>query len=79
MRVARMVVASANMEGVEQFQEYVGSLRDCKLLRYIFVDKAHIVIIDVSYCKKLDQVKGLHRYGCPMIALTATLPGVMVL
>ena len=33
MRVARVVVASADMEGVEQFQEYVGGLRDRKLLR----------------------------------------------
>ena len=37
-----------------------------------------MVIIDVLYRKKLDRVKGLYRYGCPVIALTATLPGVMV-
>ena len=35
--VAYMVVISADMEGVEQFQEYVGGLRDRKLLRRIFV------------------------------------------
>jgi superfamily II DNA helicase RecQ len=78
MRVARMVVASADMEGVEQFRDYMGSLRDRKLLQRIFVDEAHTVIMDVSYRKNLDQIKGLHRYGCPVIALTATLPGVMV-
>ena len=78
MWVARIVVASADIEGVEQFQNYVGSLRDRKLLRRIFVDEAHTVIMNVSYRKKLDQIKGLHRYGCPVIALTATLPGVIV-
>ena len=56
----------------------MGSLQDHKLLRRIFVDEAHTVIMDVSYRKKLDRVKGLHRYGCPVIVLTATLPSVMV-
>ena len=78
MRVARLVVASADMEEVEQFRDYMGSLRDRKLLRRIFVDEAHTVIMDVSYRKKLDQIKGIYRYGCPVIALTATLPGVVV-
>jgi superfamily II DNA helicase RecQ len=66
------------MTGIDEFQEYVGRLRDRGLLRRIFVDEAHTVIMDVSYRQKLDQIKGLHRYGCPVIALTATLPGVMV-
>ena len=72
------MVASANIEGIEQFQDYVGSLRDCKLLQRIFVDKAHTIIINISYRKKLDQIKGLHRYRYSIIALTATLPGVIV-
>ena len=72
------MVTSADMEGVEQFQNYVGSLRDRKLLRRIFVDEAHTVIMDVSYRKKLDQIKELYQYRCPVIALTTTLPGVMV-
>jgi superfamily II DNA helicase RecQ len=78
MRVARLVVASADMTGIDEFQDYMGRLRDRGLLRRIFVDEAHTVITDVSYRQKLDQIKGLHRYGCPVIALTATLPGVMV-
>ncbi|KEF50778.1 uncharacterized protein A1O9_13170, partial [Exophiala aquamarina CBS 119918] len=78
MRVARLVVASADTEEVGQFRDYIGSLRDRKLLRRIFVDEAHTVIMDVSYRKKLDQIKGIYRYGCPVIALTATLPGVVV-
>ena len=56
----------------------MGSLRNHKLLYHIFVDKVHIVIIDISYYKKLNQVKGLHRYGYPMITLIATLLGVIV-
>lgn len=54
MRVARLVVASADMEEVEQFRDYMGSLRDRKLLRRIFVDEAHTVIMNVLYRKKLD-------------------------
>ena len=48
------MVASANIEGVEQFQNYVDSLRDRKLLRRIFVDEAYMIIMNVSYRKKLD-------------------------
>ena len=59
-RVARIVVVSADIEGVEQFQNYVGSLRDRKLLRRIFMNEAHTIIIDVSYRKKLDRIKELH-------------------
>ena len=73
------MVMSANIEGVKQFQNYVGSLQDRKLLQRIFVDKTHTVIIDMLYRKKLDQIKGLHQYRYPVIVLMATLLGVMVL
>ena len=77
MRVAKMVVVSADMVDVEQFHDYVELLRDRSLLRRIFVDEAHTVILDASYRRDLERLKVLHQYDCPVVALTATLPGVM--
>ncbi len=53
------------------------SLRSRKLLRRIFFDEGYTVILDVSFRHQLEDFKGLYRYGCPVIALTATMPGVM--
>jgi superfamily II DNA or RNA helicase len=77
VRAARMVVVSADVEEIEQFRNYMDSLRSRKLLRRIFFDEGHTAILDVSFRCQLEDLKGLHRYGCPVITLTATLPGVM--
>jgi superfamily II DNA helicase RecQ len=77
VRAARMVVVSADVEEIEQFRNYVDSLRSRKLLNRIFFDEAHTAILDVLFRRELEDLKGLHRYGCPVIALTATMPSVM--
>ena len=76
-RAARLVVVSADVTNIDQFVEYVDSLRDRQLLTRIFFDEAHTAVLDVTFRKALEKLKGLHRYECPIVALTATLPQVM--
>ena len=76
VRAARLVVVSADWWN-EQFRNYVDSLRSRKLLKRIFFDEGHTAILDVSFRRQLENLKGLHRYECPVITLTATIPGVM--
>jgi superfamily II DNA helicase RecQ len=47
------------------------------LLRRIFVDECHTAMTDVGYRPKLEELKSLHRFGCPLVMLTATLPVVL--
>jgi Helicase conserved C-terminal domain len=75
--VAQLVVVSADVVVTAQFSNYVDSLRARQLLRGIFVDECHTIIMDVSYRQKLAALKGLHRFDCPVVVLTATLPGMM--
>ena len=77
VRAARLVVVSADVVEIDQFRNYLDSLRSRKLLKRIFFDEAHTAILDVAYRRRLEGLKGLHRNGCPVIALTATMPGVM--
>jgi superfamily II DNA helicase RecQ len=77
VRAARLVVVSADVVEIEQFRNYADSLRSRKLLKRIFFDEGHTAILDVSFRRQLENLKGLHRYECPVIALTATMPGVM--
>ena len=54
--------------------EYVDGLRERGLLGRIFIDEGHTVIMDVSYRRSLVKLKGLHRFDCPLILLTAIMP-----
>ena len=65
------------MTNINQFVEYMDSLRDRQLLTRIFFDEAHTAVLDVTFRKALEKLKGLHRYECPIVALTATLLQVM--
>jgi superfamily II DNA helicase RecQ len=40
----------------------------------MFFDESYTIILDVSYRERLGLLVGLHRYGCPLVMLTATLP-----
>ena len=73
-RVAKMVVVSADLASCEEFTMYMDSLRAREMLGRIFIDEGHTIIMDVGYRKKLEALKGLNRFDCPMILLTATLP-----
>ncbi|SLM36305.1 recq family helicase [Lasallia pustulata] len=73
-RVARLVVVSADVASSDEFTMYVDSIRARGLLDRIFVDECHTTIMDVGYRRELVKLKGLHRYSCPVIWLTATLP-----
>ncbi|CAI6091003.1 unnamed protein product [Clonostachys chloroleuca] len=44
------------------------------LLGLIFIDEAHTAITDSEYRAKLEQLKSMCRFECPVIMLTATLP-----
>ena len=53
------------------------SLYSHKLLKRIFFDKAHTIILDMSFRHRLEDLKGIHHYKCPMITLTTTILGVI--
>jgi superfamily II DNA helicase RecQ len=72
--VARLIVVSADTADCDEFAMYVDGLRAAGFLSRIFVDECHTIIMDASYRKKLAGLKGIYRYGCPVILLTATLP-----
>lgn len=73
-RAARLVVASADVTCSNEFRVYADRLRSIGALQRIFIDECHTIIIDAGYRKNLGKLKGLHRYGCPIVLLTATLP-----
>ena len=74
VRVASLVVVSADQASSQEFSCYVDALRSRRLLRRIFIDECHTIIIDVGYRERLTELKGLYRFDCPVILLTATLP-----
>ena len=76
-RAARLVVVSADIVACAEFSAYADGLLGTGLLQRIFVDECHTVIMDVSYRAKLGELRSLHRYGCPLVLLTATLPVVL--
>lgn len=73
-RDARLVIVSADMAVCAEFTSYVESIRRRDQLRRIFFDECHTAVTDVGYRARLGQLMGLHRFGCPMVMLTATLP-----
>ncbi|KAG8664052.1 uncharacterized protein FPOAC1_014119 [Fusarium poae] len=73
-RDARLVVVSADVAVSEGFTAYVESIRGRGLLERVFFDECHTAIMDVSYRERLGLLTGLHRFGCPLVMLTATLP-----
>lgn len=76
-RAARLVVVSADIVSTPEFSAYADGLLCTGLLRRIFIDECHTVITDIGYRARLGELSSLHRYGCPMILLTATLPVVL--
>jgi superfamily II DNA helicase RecQ len=76
-RDVRLVVVSADVALCDEFLGYLESFRSRGLLRRIFFDECHTVIVDAGYRAHLHMLAGLHRFGCPMIMLTATLPVAM--
>jgi superfamily II DNA helicase RecQ len=72
-RDASLVVVSADVAVCDGFTLYLDSIRGRGLLGTIFLDECHTIIMDVSYRERLGSLVGLHRYGCPMVMLTATL------
>ena len=75
--MAKMVVVSADVASTQQFVDYADGLRAQGLLDRIYVDECHTIIMDVGYRRDLEKLKGLHRYDCPVVLLTATLPPEM--
>lgn len=73
-RDARLVVVSADVACTDGFAAYVESIRVRGLLRRIFFDECHTAVMDVGFRERLGLLVGLHRYGCPLVMLTATLP-----
>lgn len=73
-RAPRLVIVSADVVSNAEMIAYTDGLLAAGLLRRIFIDECHTAITDVSYRRKLGELKGLHRYGCPVIMLTATMP-----
>ncbi|KAK7941650.1 uncharacterized protein PG986_014037 [Apiospora aurea] len=73
-RVARLVVVSADVATSSEFLAYADSLRARRLLRRIFVDECHTVLMDAAYRPRLEELRELHRFDCPVVLLTATLP-----
>jgi superfamily II DNA helicase RecQ len=73
-RDARLVIVSADVAVSNEFTAYVESIRARGQLRRIFFDECHTIITDASYRVQLGKLKELHRFGCPMVMLTATLP-----
>lgn len=73
-RDASLVVVSADIAVCEGFTSYLHSIQSRGLLGTIFFDECHTIIMDVDYGERLGSLVSLHRYGCPMVMLTATLP-----
>ncbi|KAK4441869.1 P-loop containing nucleoside triphosphate hydrolase protein, partial [Podospora aff. communis PSN243] len=73
-RDARLVLVSADVAVCLEFMAYVQSIRSRGRLGRIFFDECHTSITDVSYRARLGKLKEMHRFGCPMVMLTATLP-----
>ncbi|KJZ69797.1 hypothetical protein HIM_10815 [Hirsutella minnesotensis 3608] len=73
-RDARLVVVSADVAASAGFTSYVESIRARGLLERIFFDECHTFVTDVGYRTSLGLLVGLHRHGCPLVMLTATLP-----
>jgi hypothetical protein len=73
-QAARLVVISADIVSSDQFFGYTDRLLCAGLPERIFINECHTVIIDISYQAKLSELIGLHRFGCPIVLLTATLP-----
>ncbi|KAL7940041.1 hypothetical protein V8C42DRAFT_349789 [Trichoderma barbatum] len=73
-RVPQLLVVSADAVGRTEFEAHADMLRARGNLRRIFVDESHTAITDVDHRKRLGDLCGLHRYGCPVVLLTATLP-----
>ncbi|KAH6874264.1 P-loop containing nucleoside triphosphate hydrolase protein, partial [Thelonectria olida] len=76
-RAARLVVVSADIVSSAEFSSYADGLLCAGLLQRIFIDECHTVIMDIGYRAKLGELRSLHRYGCPVVLLTATLPVVL--
>lgn len=76
-RAARLVIVSADIVSNAEFSTYADGLLAAGTLRRIFIDECHTTITDISYRPKLGELKGLHRYGCPVIMLMATMPLVL--
>ena len=74
LQATRMVVASADTVSVESFQAYFDGLQAAGLLELVFIDEAHTAVTDCEYWAKLEQLKSMCRFECPVIMLTATLP-----
>lgn len=74
-RRARLVVVSADLVEVGEFVQYLDHLRRLGVLKEIFVDESHTLVLDANYRYRLLDLIGLNRYDCAMIFLTATLPG----
>jgi len=72
-RDVQLVVVSVDQAVTNSFMIYVESIRSRGQLKRIFIDECHTVITDVSYRERLGQLVGLHRFGCAMVMLTATL------
>ena len=72
--MAGLVVVSADQASNYEFGNYADALRSRKILRRIFIDECYTIIMDVGYRRRLAALKGLYRYDCPVILLTATLP-----
>lgn len=75
-QAARLMVISADVASSASLQMYMDGLRGNKLLRRIFINEYHTIITDASYRAKLAALVGVRRYTCPVIILSATLPGI---
>ncbi|KXJ87186.1 P-loop containing nucleoside triphosphate hydrolase protein [Microdochium bolleyi] len=73
VRVASLVVVSADQASSQEFSCYADALRSRRLLRRIFIDECHTIIIDVGYRKRLTELRGLYRYDCPIIVEDAEI------
>jgi RAD3-like DEAD/DEAH box helicase len=76
-RDARLVLVSADVAVGAEFMAYAQSVRSRGRLARIFFDECHTSITDVGYRARLGRLGELHRFGCPMVMLTATLPVAM--
>lgn len=73
-RAARLVVVSADIVSSGELSGYADGLLCAGLLRRIFIDECHTIIMDIGYRAKLGELRSLHRYGGPIVLLTATPP-----
>ncbi|MBE3098262.1 MAG: DEAD/DEAH box helicase, partial [Planctomycetes bacterium] len=73
-RVARLVVVGAETATGAEFAAYADALAGAGQLGQVFVDECHTIITDQGYRAKLGELRRLHRFGRPLVMLTATLP-----